>query len=107
MAEIVQLKKDFLVLAKLANAVDKALEDGKINVAEGVGLGFKALDLIGVVKNLKAAKEEIIDLTEEEITELTESFATEFDIANDKAEEIVETIIGLALSVLASLDVLK
>ena len=107
MADIVVLKKDLITLAKIANAVDKALEDGKVSVPEGIGLAFKAIDIIAVIKSIKQAKEEIIDLTQEEIDELSAAFAAEFDLSNDKAEEVVETIISLVFAVLQSLDVLK
>ena len=102
-----QLKKDLLVIAKIVNLVDNALEDGKVNVAEGVGLAFKAIDLIGVIKNFKQAQEELMDLTSDEVPEIVEAFKQEFDIDNDKAEEVVETVIELALNLVLSLDMFK
>lgn len=103
---IKQLKKSLTVLAKITGAIDKALEDGKVNIAEGIGIAFKAVDLIGVIKNLKQARAELADLTEPEASELTEHFAKEFDLLNDEAEQMVEVVIDLALQIVVSMELL-
>ena len=103
---IEQLKKSLTVLAKVTGAIDKALEDGKVNIAEGIGIAFKAVDLIGVIKNLKQARAELADLSELEIVELTEHFSTEFDLRNEEAEQMVEVILELALQIVVSMELL-
>lgn len=107
MAGIDQLKQDLATLAKITKAVEGALEDGKISVAEGIGISFKAIDLIKVIKNLKELKEELLDLDVTEAPELAAYFAEVFDISNDKAEEVIEQIVVLAIQLLVSLDVFK
>ena len=99
MAGTEQLEKSLVVLAKVVKAVDGALEDGKITTAEWIGVAFKAVDLIGVIKNLKEAQEELFDLAEGEIEHLIEVFKKEFDLNDDKAEEIVESIVELSLTI--------
>lgn len=101
------LKKDLIVLAKLANAIDSALEDDKVSAGETIKIAFKAVELIGVVKSLKAAKAEIVDLTEEEVAELYAEFVKEFDLTDDAAEEAVETLLQLALNIINSLGLVK
>lgn len=105
MAGTEQLEKSLVVLAKVVRAVDGALEDGKITTAEWIGVAFKSVDLIGVIKNLKEAQEELFDLAEGEIERLIEVFKKEFDLNDDKAEEIVETIVELALTIAVSTGV--
>lgn len=101
-----RLKKNFTVIAKLVKAVDSALEDGKVNIAESVGIAFKAVDLIGVVKNLAEAKTELAHLEAQEMTELVAHFREVFELRSKDAEQMVETIMELALQVLFSMEVL-
>jgi len=107
MVGINQLKENLATLAKITKAVEGALEDGKITVAEGIGLSFKAVDIIKVVKSLKESKEELLDLDVTEAPELAAYFAEVFDISNDKAEEVIEQIVVLAIQLLVSLEVFK
>lgn len=101
------LKKDLTILAKLVKSVDAALEDGKISLAEGIGAAFKAIDLISVIKSLKDARQEVADLTQAEMIELAEHFKKEFDLRNEKAEEMAETIVELALQVAFATDLFE
>jgi len=94
---IEQLKKDLSVIAKVSGSVDRALADGKIDMMEGIGIAKDALGFFGVVRNLKAAKEELKNLTAEEKAELTVHFGKEFDLRNDAAEVVVETVVEIAL----------
>ena len=107
MAGIEKISKALITLAKIAEGVEKALADDKISVGEGLAIGFDAIGLIGVVKNLKAIKEELFDLTQEEVTEICVAFQQEFDIADDNVEEIVETVIELALNLVTATDLFK
>lgn len=107
MVGIENVKNDLATLAKIAKVVENALEDGKISVAEGIGISFKAVDLIKVIKNLKTVKEELLDLDTTEAPELAAYFAEVFDLENDKAEEVVEQIVIFAITLLDALEVFK
>ena len=76
-------------------------------MAEGLGISFKAIDLIKVIKSLKEAKEELLDLDPAEAPELAAHFAEVFDITNDEAEEVVEKIFMFAIELLVALEVFK
>ena len=101
------LKKNITVAAKLIEAIDLALEDGKISAGEAIGAAFKAVPLIGVVKNIKEAKNEIADLTAVEVAELNAHFAKEFNLRNDKAEAMVEMVISLLFQLVDSTEIFK
>lgn len=105
-AGIERLKKDLTILGKLVKTVDKALEDGKVNLVEGIGIAFKVADLIKVAKTFKEAKHELLDLTAEESIELENHFRQEFDLRNDQAEMVVEMMVELALQVAISMEVI-
>ncbi|MGD9930154.1 MAG: hypothetical protein AB7U05_09050 [Mangrovibacterium sp.] len=94
---IEQLKKNLAVIAKTTGTVDAALADGKIDTMEAIGIAKDALGFFGVVRNLKEAKAELADLTTAEKTELVAHFRQEFDLKNDMAEMVVETVVEIAL----------
>lgn len=91
------LKEDLTALAVVIGEVDVALEDGKINLIEGVKIGIKSTSLIKVVKNIKEAKAELMDLDGAEKAEIKAHFIKVFDLRNDDAEAVVENIVALAI----------
>lgn len=97
MLGIDQLKKDLTVIARVSGTVDKALADGKVDMFEGIGIAKEAIGFFGVVRNLKQAGDELQDLTGDEKTELVEHFKQEFDLKNDAAELMVETVVEIAV----------
>jgi len=107
MAGIERITKTLVTLAKIAEGVEDALADDKISAGEGLKIAFDALGLISVVKNLKEIKEELFALTEEDIVTISVAFQQDFDLDNDAAEEIVETILELALNVIVATDLFK
>ncbi|MHA7109256.1 hypothetical protein ACRTDU_03970 [Sunxiuqinia elliptica] len=91
------LKKNLTVIATVSGSVDRALEDGKVDVMEGIGIAKDSLGFFSVIKNLKPAKEELQDLSATEKQELVSHFEKEFDLRNDTAEMVVETVVEIAL----------
>lgn len=71
-------------------------EDGKVKFGEIIGavssIGFK---LPAAYAQIPALKEEVKDLSPAEIQELVEHFSEEFDISNDKAEQVIESSLAL------------
>ena len=92
------LKNDIVLIAKLVKKVDLALEDDKVSFTESIALAFEIPNLFKVVKGYKEAVAELKDLDTNEVNELNTHFATEFDITNDKAEEVVEQILSLIVT---------
>lgn len=87
-----KLKSALKTVINVAEKTDNALEDGKISIAEGVGIAMSAIGFIKIVKGYKEIAQEYKDLTEDQRAELVEWFTNEFDLQNDNVEGIVETI---------------
>lgn len=94
---ITQLKKDLGVICGIANVATKSLEDGKVSLGEGIAIAQKSIGLIGVIKNVSAAKAELQDLSIDEKNQLIDYFQQEFDLEDDKVETVIETVIEIAL----------
>lgn len=96
------LKENVVDIALIIKKVDLALEDDKISFSEAIGLAMQLPKLFRIIKSYNDAVEELKDLDEEEVIELNEHFAKEFDLRNDKAEEMVEQILGVIVVIAAS-----
>lgn len=104
---IENLKEAVKSVCEVAGKVDNSLEDGKIDVFEGIGIATESLRGWKNVKKFKEIKQEALDLSEEERQELTAYFKEKFDIRNEKAEEIVEAGIELILSMTELLEIIN
>lgn len=100
---IQKLKQDVTTVCKVIGTTDKALEDGKISLFEGVGIAKDAIGLIAVARGWKESKKEIEDLSPAEKQELTAHIEKEFDLRNDAAERMVETGLQLIISLGAAI----
>ncbi len=102
-----QLKKALKSIIKVVEKTDKAYEDKHISFGEWGGIAYSSLGLIRVVKNIGGLVKEYQDLTDKGRAELTEWFIQEFDIRNDKAEEIVEMVFAALMNLGEVFDLLK
>lgn len=91
------LKKDMLVVAKISGTIEDALEDSRISPIEGVLIAKDALGFFGVIKNWSKAQAELKNLSDQERVTLVNHFQTNFDLENDTAEYIVETVVEIML----------
>lgn len=107
MSETKQIEKDLVVLGKIVKVVDEALEDKHVSTAEIIKIAFKSIDVIGVVKSLSQAKEEFQKMSEEDVSRIIEVFKKEFDLRNDKAEELVESVIAIGVGIAISSGIFK
>jgi len=98
------LKQALITLINITEKTDKALIDGKINIAEGVSIAMSAIGLINVVKNIKPLFEEYQVLSDEELSNLSIWFAQEFDLENDNVEQVIEMIFTAVLSLGVAFD---
>jgi len=88
------LKEGLLAVITVGEKVDSSLEDGQINIPEGIAIGISMFGLYKVVKNADLIKEEFFALTDDEKIELGIWFSDEFDIRNDVVENIIELVVN-------------
>lgn len=91
----------------LANSVDKALTDNKVDFMDIPFIMAPLMQAGPAVAALKQAKVELSSATSEEKDELIASIKADFDIKSDKTEEIVERSIDLAVSVIELIKLVK
>lgn len=101
------LKSALTTVIKIAEKADDALADGKISIAEGIGIAFSAIGLIKVVKNINKIVDDFDGLTNQSRAELITWFKNEFDIRNDNVEDIVEMIFAALVNLGEVFDALK
>ena len=91
------LKNALLTVINTAVTTIEALEDGNINVREGISITWSAIGFIKVVKSFPVISNEFLSLSAEQKQELILWFNQEFDIADDNAEQTVEMIFATLL----------
>ena len=84
-------------VGEFVSTVDEVLEDKKVNWREGFKLGIQAPALVKVLIQWPEIKREFQDLSQEERTVITDIFVQEFNLRNDKTEEIVEQLFNWLL----------
>ncbi len=92
------LKKALGTIINVAEKSELALQDGKISIAEGVGIAMSSIGFIGIVKNAKDLFNEYTALSEAEKIELYNWFEIEFDLVNDSVENVVESVFKVLLN---------
>lgn len=91
------LKENLTIIASLVNTIDESLADKKVNVYEGIKIALKGISLIKVVKTIKDAKAEFLDLDGAEKGELVAHFKNEFKLRDREAELMVENIVSITV----------
>ena len=108
MTGIEKIKDALKVVINVGEAVDKALlDDGNINLFEGIGIATKAVKMWGVAKDFELIYDEYIDLDDTEKAELVDFFCDELELENEQTELIIESAFTLLLNIkdfLASFD---
>jgi len=97
------LTSDIITVCSVVGVVDKSLEDGKIDLIEAVGIAAKSIGLVKVARNYKDSLNTLTSLSTDEKNDLIQSVEKEFDLRNDKAERIVESIIQVIISLVVAL----
>jgi hypothetical protein len=103
MAEKDEVLDVILLLAAIGNGVGKATEDGKITISDFVHLGPAALKLPAALTNIKDVDNQIGDATPEQVEAWKQAFISEFDIADDKAEAMVEDYLRIVADLAATI----
>ena len=97
-----KLKNVLAFIFKLVYSLDVALEDGKINIlTEGIPLTTQLVVLPSIVKDLKEILPDIKEAYSDEIkrVEISGYFKREFDIRDDKLEEVIEAVFAATVSI--------
>ena len=90
-------KKAVEIILKTVVKVDKALEDRKVSIPEGLGIAMTAVPWIGVFKDLDAIAEELKVWTPEQTNELLEHFKNNLELRNKATEEVIEQAVEVLL----------
>ena len=89
------LKTCVVISAELITEIGKILEDKKVQFAELVGLVPELLKLPKFVSNINGAVDELkAGISPQYSEEIKQAVAQKLDLANDKAEVIVEQCIN-------------
>ena len=97
---IEKIKEALNTCIEVGTKIDQALvDDGKISIVEGIGIGIKALKFIQVAKNIKEIKAEFFDLDENEKTELKLFVAAKLELSNKEAEMWIEKAFDTLLEI--------
>lgn len=96
MYSVKESKELLTFIARLASAVSKALEDGKINVGD-IGVVFEPLlSAKAAFEDIGKIPQELLDLDEDEAAELVQTVQDELELSGDIVEELSEE--GLAIA---------
>ena len=90
-------KKAVETILKTVVKVDKALEDRKVSIPEGLSIAMTAVPWIGVFKDLDAIAEELKVWTPEQTNELLEHFKNNLELRNKATEEVIEQAVEVLL----------
>lgn len=98
-SKVKELKEMVSFGLSLGMAIDKSLaDDGKISFADVGNLIAPIMKAPAAFMGADKALEELKNLDEEGKKEMNDFVKSEFDIADDKIEAIVEECIGIAMS---------
>lgn len=91
----------------LANSVDKALADNKVDLMDIPLLMAPIMQVGPAVAALKSAQDELKALSVEDKAALIASFESELDLKSDRTEKIVERSVELAVAVVDLVKLVK
>jgi len=91
------VKKAVEVVLKTVVRIDKALEDKKISVPEGLGIAMTAVPWIGVFKSFDKIAEDVKDWNDEKTNELIQHFKNNLELRNKATEDVIEQAVEVVL----------
>ena len=101
------LKKALSRVLATTSVVAKAYEDKKIIMTEWIRIGASAVGLTWVFKHLPEIEVDLANATEEGVNKMMEELKIEFDIPQDKLEEVIEEGLHILLTFITMIDVVK
>ncbi len=103
MLGITNVKKIVKFACDFAKQITESLADGW-QWPDAFAFVDEMTQLPGVAKSLSSAAPEIADLDPLERAELVQYLKTEFDIPNDKVEDLIEDAFAFALSIISLVE---
>jgi hypothetical protein len=103
---IENLKKAVRFAIDLGLQIEKSGKDG-FTWSDSFSFIDELLQIPGLLKSGDAILAELRELSAEERQELYAYAVAEFDIENDKVEDVVESALGVGLSVLTLVDAIR
>lgn len=107
MNETKETRELLTFIATFTSTLGKALEDGRIDVADMAAIFTTLTKLPAAMKDIQKIPRELETITTEEKQRLLREFTQAFNIPNDKAEIAIELSIEIALTLIQLLQVLK
>lgn len=95
---IENLKTALRTTINFADRVQECLEDGRFDLWEKIGLLGEGSKFVQFINKSDEIKQEYLDLSKQEQHELCEYLTEEFDLENDRIEQIIEQAFAVALS---------
>jgi len=101
------LKKVLAAVLHLANKIDAVTQDGFQPLSDLVALLPNLVDGVVLIKEGKEAWLEFQDLDDEERADVDAFIQAEFDIADEKLEEVIESALDAIVAVADVIDKVK
>ena len=105
MIGIEKLKKDISTITNIIEDINRTLEDSKISISEIIHFAFNVPDFFQLIKGYKQSINELKDLSLDERKQIIEHMKMEFDLSNDKLEEMIENIIEVIVVIATSMKI--
>lgn len=91
----------FKFVLPIVNTIDKAAEDGDVQLSELTPLLMKIIDIPVVVREFPKAVQAYKTATEEELEYLDSKFAEVLDLRNDELENLIEIVLDEITDIVA------
>ena len=89
------LFKAVTTIIKTAESVDKALQDDKVSIAEGIGIGITVIPWIGIFKNFDKILVDMKQWNDTSLEQTIQYVRDELQLNNPGTEAIVEQAVEI------------
>ena len=89
------LFKAVTTIIKTAESVDKALQDDKVSIAEGIGIGITVIPWIGIFKNFDKILADMKQWNDTSLEQTIQYVRDELQLSNPATEQIVEQAVEI------------
>lgn len=105
--DIKETKELAVFVARLGNAVDASLADGKIGITDAAHLMGPIMAAGPALAGLNQLGPELADMDPAEAEELKQAIAAELDLKSEALESVVEEVAGAALQLASAILAVK
>ena len=100
------LKEMAVFLCELGNAIDQSAADGKMSISDALYFVKAALSAPKAFIGISNIKEEYLDLNDAEKVELNKLIADTLELAEDKIEGVVESVLKVAFELNGAINLI-